>query len=66
MRDYRLYLDDILEAAKRIEKYTKGNAFLKLKTDTLVLDGVVRNLEIIGEAVKSIPAEVKEKHIKRL
>ena len=44
MRDYRLYLDDILEAAKRIERHTKGNVFQKLKTDTLVLDGVVRNL----------------------
>ena len=62
MRDCKLYLDDILEAAKRIEKYMKGITLEKLKKDTLVLDGVVRNLEIIGEAAKNIPASIKEKY----
>lgn len=62
MRDYKLYLDDIIEAAKRIEKYTKGLTLEKFKKDNLVLDGVVRNLEIIGEAVKNIPTNVKDKH----
>jgi len=62
MRDYKLYLDDILEAAKRIEKYTKGLSLEKLKKDTLVLDGVVRNLEIIGEAAKNIPSQTREKY----
>lgn len=62
MRDYRLYLDDILEASKRIEKYTKGAKFEKLLKDTLILDGIVRNLEIIGEAAKNIPVEVRKKY----
>lgn len=62
MRDYKLYLDDILEAAKRIEKYTKGLTLERLKRNELTIDGVVRNLEIIGEAVKNIPANVKDKY----
>lgn len=62
MRDYKLYLDDILEAAKRIEKYAKGATLKKLKKDTLVLDAIVRNLEIIGEAAKNIPNRIREKH----
>lgn len=62
MRDDKFYLSDILEAVKRIEKYTKGLTLGKLKKDDLVVDGVVRNLEIIGEAVKNIPAQVKELH----
>ena len=62
MRDYKLYLDDIVEAAKRIEKYTKGLTLEKLKRNELIIDGVVRNLEIIGEAVKNIPANVKDKY----
>lgn len=62
MRDHNLYLDDILEAIKRIEKYTKGLTVQKLKKDELVIDGVVRNLEIIGEAAKNIPAQIKEKY----
>lgn len=62
MRDYKLYLDDIIEAIKRIEKYTKDLAVEKFKKDDLIIDGVVRNLEIIGEAVKNIPANVKDKY----
>jgi len=62
MRDYKLYLDDILQAIKKIEKYTKGLSLKEIKKDDLVIDGVVRNLEIIGEAVKNIPSYVKDKH----
>ena len=62
MRDYKLYLDDILEAIKRIERYTKGLTFEKLKKNSLILDGVIRNLEVIGEAAKNIPSYVKEKY----
>jgi uncharacterized protein with HEPN domain len=62
MRDYKLYIDDIKQAIKRVEKYTKNVTLEKLKQDELIADGVVRNLEIIGEAVKNIPDNVKEKH----
>lgn len=62
MRDYKLYLDDMLEAVKRIEQYARGVTFEKLKKDTLVLDGIVRNLEIIGEAAKNIPSQFREKY----
>jgi len=62
MRDYKLYLDDIIKATKRIEKYTNGLTLKRLKKDDLTTDGVVRNLEIIGEAVKNIPAGVKDSY----
>lgn len=62
MRDYNLYLDDILEAIKRIEKYAINLTFQELKKNGLIIDGVVRNLEIIGEAAKNIPARIKEKY----
>lgn len=62
MRDYKLYLDDILEAIKKIEKYTKGLSLQGLKKKDLVVDGIARNLEIIGEAAKNIPRPVKEKY----
>lgn len=62
MRDYKLYLDDISEAAKKIEKYVKGLTLEKLKKDSLTVDAVVRNLEIIGEAAKGIPVSVKDKY----
>jgi uncharacterized protein with HEPN domain len=62
MRDYKLYLDDILEAIKRIEKYTKGSTLEGIRKDNLRADGVVRNLEIIGEAVKNVPANVRDRY----
>ena len=62
MRDYRLYLDDISKAIKKIEKYTKGLSLAELKKKDLIIDGIARNLEIIGEAAKSIPKRIKEKY----
>ncbi len=62
MRDYKLYLDDILEAIKKIEKYTKGKTSLQIKNNDLAIDAVVRNLEIIGEAAKHIPATIRNKY----
>lgn len=62
MRDYKLYLDDILKSIKKIEKYTKGVSLIQLKKKDLVVDGVARNLEIIGEAAKNISADIKNKY----
>ncbi len=61
MRDCKLYLEDILEAVEKIEEYTKSLTRIKFYQNSLVIDGVVRNLEIIGEAAKHIPAPVKRK-----
>jgi uncharacterized protein with HEPN domain len=60
-RDYNAYIDDILESIRKIEKYTENMTYNEFVTDELTQDGVIRNLEIIGEAVKSIPEEVREK-----
>jgi len=59
-RDYKIYLEDILEAVAKIRRYTSGgsaNGF-----DEKTLDAVVRNLEVIGEAVKKVPEAVRANH----
>ena len=61
-RDYRLYLDDILEAVTKIESYLEGVSFQEFAQDSMRVDAVLRNLEIIGEAAKGIPLEMKERH----
>jgi uncharacterized protein with HEPN domain len=61
MRDDRAYLLHIRDCADRIFQYTSGgrNAFLaELKTQ----DAVIRNLEIIGEAVKNLSQTLKDAH----
>jgi uncharacterized protein with HEPN domain len=60
-RDYKVYLDDILEATARIRAYTVGLSLEELRKDTKTLDAVVRNLEVIGEAAKKVPPEVRRR-----
>jgi len=61
-RDYKVYLDDILEASSRIRDYTSGLTLDEFKDDTKTLDAVVRNLEVIGEAVKKVPDEIRSRY----
>jgi len=61
-RDFRLYLEDIVEAIGRIQRYTAGQSFPQFSEDEKTVDAVVRNLEVIGEAVKRIPEEMRQKH----
>ncbi len=61
-RDYRIYLDDILEAIKRIEKYSARLDFALFCRDDMAVDAMVRNFEVIGEAAKNIPVSLKRKY----
>ncbi len=58
-RDYKVYLDDILEAIAWIRIYTTGVTYDSFQDDRKTIDAVVRNLEIIGEAVKQIPEKIR-------
>jgi uncharacterized protein with HEPN domain len=61
-RDYRLLLEDILEAVHKIKTYTNGLSYEQFVEDVKTSDAVIRNFEIIGEAANNIPEVVKEKH----
>jgi uncharacterized protein with HEPN domain len=50
-RDFRLYLDDILESCRKIRQFTQGMSFQEFESDAKTKDAVIRNFEIIGEAV---------------
>lgn len=60
-RHYKAYLKDILENIGKIEKYTSELSFDDFAENELIKDAVVRNLEIIGEAVKKIPEEIRNR-----
>ena len=57
-RDYRLYLQEITECCENVRQYTAGQTFEEFSSDKKTVDAVLRNLEIIGEAVKNIPSEL--------
>lgn len=60
-RDINLYLDDILDAAMAITKYVEGMSFDDFLNDRKTYSAVVREFEIIDEAVGKLPDEVKQK-----
>lgn len=59
-KDIRVYIDDILESIMKIEEYVNPISEDEFNRNTLVQDAVFKRLEIIGEAVKNIPIEVKD------
>ena len=58
-RDWRLYLDDMREACRKVLRFTEGITLNDLQQDERTYDAVVRNLEIIGEAANHLPSEVQ-------
>lgn len=56
------FLEDIKLSTCKILKYTKNMSFSDFENDTKTIDAVVRNFEIIGEAVKNLPDEIKDKY----
>jgi uncharacterized protein with HEPN domain len=61
-RDDSVYLRHILDAISRIEEYLHGIEEEKFYQHYLVQDGVIRQLEIIGEASKRLSRDVRARY----
>ncbi|MGB2842093.1 MAG: DUF86 domain-containing protein [Halobacteriota archaeon] len=61
-RDYILFVEDILTCIEKIERYTSNISFEEFCGNDMAVDAVIRNFEIIGEAVKTIPEEIKKNY----
>lgn len=61
-RDARLFLEDVLESIEKIEEYLSNVDEEKFYENTIIQDAVLRRLEIIDEAVKNIPDDIREKY----
>ena len=53
-RDTSLYIHDLWDSILAIEEYTRGLTEEEFCSNRLVQDGVIRRIEIIGEAVKTV------------
>jgi len=62
MRNYRAYMEDILQAMERMETFVHGMTFDDFLADDKTTSAVVRQLEIVGEAAKSIPDDLRRRH----
>ncbi len=61
-RDSDVYLQDIIDSITRIKSYTQGLDHARFEEDQRTVDAVIRNLEIIGEAVKALPQDLRDLH----
>jgi len=61
-REWKLFVEDILESIELVESYVANMNFDDFKNDRKTIDAVVRNLEIIGEAARNISDEIKNKY----
>ena len=57
-----VYLRHILDAISRIEEYTRDITYEDFLTSNLRQDGVIRQIEVIGEAAKKVSPELKGQH----
>ena len=62
-RDFKFRLLDILESLQKIKESTRHlTKWEELEEDSTLLDAVLYNMAIIGEATKNIPDEIRERH----
>ncbi|MFB3887595.1 MAG: DUF86 domain-containing protein [Thermodesulfobacteriota bacterium] len=60
-RDPRLYLSDILDSGRAIQEFVKGLSFEQFCSDRKTYSAVIREFEVIGEAVGKLSEELKTK-----
>lgn len=60
MKDDKVYMAHIMEAVEKIERYSAGKTYEDLLSDSLLQDGLARQLQIIGEACKQLPKNIKD------
>jgi len=60
-RDWRVYVEDIIAAIERIERYTANQSKDSFLSNEEKQDAVIRNLEVIGEAAGKLPEFTQKK-----
>lgn len=61
-KDPRIFIEHILESIQIIEGYIEGLSKEEFLDSREKQDAVIRRIEIIGEAVKNVPSELKERY----
>ena len=60
-RNYKLFLEDISERIDKIERYIANLSYEEFVQDDKTVSACIREIEVIGEAVKQIPKEIRER-----
>jgi len=61
-RSYIVFIEDILSSMEKIERYVSNSNYETFEENEMIVDAVIRNLEIIGEASKNIPDDIRKRY----
>jgi uncharacterized protein with HEPN domain len=61
-RDWRLYIEDILDAISKIRRYTEGMSFEEYAQTPMAIDAVNMNFIVLGEAARNVPKDVEVRY----
>src|SRR4051794_1355883 len=61
-RDPAIYLQHILDAIAKVERYLHNVDEAAFFANSLIQDGVIRQIEIIGEATKRLSSDLRQKY----
>lgn len=61
-KDYIVFVEDILSSMEKIERYVSNSNYETFEENEMIVDAVIRNLEIIGEASKNIPDDMRKRY----
>ncbi|WP_143763377.1 HepT-like ribonuclease domain-containing protein [Methanothrix harundinacea] len=61
-RDHLDYLQDILSMIEKVEEFTEDLSLEEFEESEMVYFAVIRALEVMGEAAKQVPTEVKRRY----
>jgi len=61
-KESEVFIEHILESIELIENYTENKTISDFIESVQLQDSIIRRIEIIGEAVKNLPAEVKSNY----
>ena len=61
-KEPKIFIEHILQCIEYLEQYLKGITKMEFLDSVQLQDAVIRRIEIIGEAVKNIPKQVKNKY----
>jgi uncharacterized protein with HEPN domain len=61
-RNIQLYFEDILTSCAKVLSYTQGMSFEEFVADERTFDAVILNLLVVGEAIKNIPHDIRDRN----
>jgi uncharacterized protein with HEPN domain len=62
VRDTSIYIKDIITAIDSISQFVEGTDFHQFCEDDKTSSAVMQKLQIIGEAVKNVPTDIKQRY----